>query len=138
MTKAVSDVKETVRHHFSEIMNHGRVDKFEDVWTDNCVIKGLQGRSFKGTRGVKKRILDFRKAVPDLKVKVDDVLAEGNKVVATWEMSGTFKHDYNGIKGTGKKFNVRGVDLFKINKGKIQENSLYFDLFGLLHQIDAI
>jgi len=98
----------------------------------------LQGRSFKGTKGVKKRILDFRKAVPDLKVKVDDVLAEGNKVVATWEMSGTFKHDYNGIKGTGKKFNVRGVDLFKINEGKIQENSLYFDLFGLLHQIDAI
>jgi predicted ester cyclase len=71
-------------------------------------------------------------------VKVDIVLAEGNKVVATWEMSGTFKHDYDEIKRTGKKFNVRGVDLFKINKGKIQEDALYFDLFGLLHQIDAI
>ena len=113
MTKAVSDVKEIVRHHFSEIMNHGRTDKIEDVWANNCVIKGLQGRSFKGNRGVKKRLLDFRNAVPDLKVKVDDVLAEGNKVVATWEMTGTFKHDYNGIKGTGKKFKVRGADLFK-------------------------
>ncbi len=50
-------------------------------------------------------------------------------MVATWEMTGTFKHDYNEIKGTGKKFNVRGVDLFKINKGKIQENALYFDMF---------
>ena len=49
-----------------------------------------------------------------------------------------FKHDYNEIKGTGKKFNVRGVDLFKINKGKIQENALYFDMFDLLHQMDAI
>jgi hypothetical protein len=53
-------------------------------------------------------------------------------------MSGTFKHDYIGIKGTGKKFNIRGVDFFKIKSGKIQENALYFDLFGLLHQIDAI
>lgn len=98
----------------------------------------MQGRSFKGVRGVKKRVLDFQKAVPDLKVKLDNLLAEGNKVVATWEVTGTFKHDYNEIKGTGKKFNVRGVDLFKINKGKIQENALYFDLFDLLHQMDAI
>ena len=53
-------------------------------------------------------------------------------------MTGIFKHDYNEIKGTGKKFNVIGVDLFKINKGKIQENALYFDMFDLLHQMDAI
>jgi len=53
-------------------------------------------------------------------------------------MSGTFKHGYNGIKGTRKIFNIRGLDLFKINKGKIRENALYFDLFDLLHQIDAI
>jgi steroid delta-isomerase-like uncharacterized protein len=138
MAKGVSDVKTIVRNHFSEIINHGRVDKIEDIWADNCVIKGLQGRSFKGVRGVKKRVLDFQKAVPDLKVKLDNLLAEGNKVVATWEMTGTFKHDYNEIKGTGKKFNIRGVDLFKINKGKIQENALYFDMFDLLHQMDAI
>ncbi len=138
MIEPVSDVKETVRLHFSEIVNHGKIDKIKDVWAENCVIKGLQGRSFKGTRGVKKRILDFRNAVPDLKVKVSDVLAERNKVVATWEMSGTFKHDYNELKATGKKFNVRGVDVFKINKGKIQENILYLDVFNMLHQIDAI
>jgi hypothetical protein len=40
------------------------------MWADNCVIKGLQGRSFKGTEGVRKRILDFRKAVQNLKVRV--------------------------------------------------------------------
>ena len=59
--------------------------------------------------------MDFRKAAPDLKVRVGDVLSEGNKVVSTWEISDTFKHDYNGIKGTRKKSNLRGVDLFKIN-----------------------
>jgi hypothetical protein len=35
MTKAVSDVKETVRHHFSEIMNHGRVDEIGGCWPIN-------------------------------------------------------------------------------------------------------
>ena len=82
-------------------MNHGRIDKIEDLWAENCVI---QGCSFKGAKEVKKRILDFRKAASDLKVRVGDVLSEGNKVVSTWEISDTFKHDYNGIKGTRKKF----------------------------------
>jgi hypothetical protein len=66
-----------------------------------CVI---QEYSFEGAKEVKKRILDSRKAVPDL--KVSDVLSEGNKVVCTWEMSDTFKHDYNGIEGTRKKSNI--------------------------------
>jgi len=60
-------------------VNHGRIDKIEDLWADDCVIQGLEGRSFKGTKEVKKRILDFRKAVPDLKVRIGDVLAEGIK-----------------------------------------------------------
>jgi len=40
-------------------------------------------------------------------------MAEGNKVVATWNMNGTFKHDYNEFKATKQKFNIRGTDLLR-------------------------
>ena len=130
--------KTTIRHHFSDIVNQGRIEKVDDLWANDCIIKGLQGTTFKGTKGLRKRISDFRKAIPDVKVRVDDVLVDRNKAVAVWEMSGTFDQDYKEIKATGKKFKVRGVDIFNMNKGKIQEDTLYFDFLDMLVQLDVI
>lgn len=131
-------IKTTIRHHFADIVNHGIVERVDDLWASDCIVTGLQGSTFKGTKGLRKHIVDFRKAVPDVKVKVDDILVDRKSAVALWEMSGTFDHDYKGIKATGKKFKVRGVDIFKMNKGKIQEDTLYFDALDMLVQLDAI
>jgi len=69
-----------------------------------------------GIEGWKQFATAWRIAFPDLQITVEDIIGEGDKVVASWKATGTHKGDFQGIAPTGKPVTVTGVPLLRIHK----------------------
>jgi|SRR5215211_199054 len=67
-------------------------------------------------------------AAPDLETTVSRVVADERQAVVEWRMGGTFSGSpYEGFEPTGKRVELRGLDLFEIEEGLIQSTTAYFD-----------
>ena len=76
-------------------------------------------------------------AFPDLERNIEDLVAEGDKVVARWTAKGTNTGDFNGMPATGKYATSSGITIFRIADGRIVEEWSESDLLGLMQQLTA-
>lgn len=88
-----------------------------------------------GPEGVE-RLADFLlPAIPDMRIDLDDVVAEGDKVVVRLTLRGTHRGDLAGIAPTGRTIEVGVMDLFHLRGGKMSEHWALFDNLGMLRQL---
>jgi predicted ester cyclase len=79
----------------------------------------------------------IRSAVPDARYEVDDLIAEGEKVVVRWTLLGTHQGDCGGIAPTGRPIALKGIAIYRVDDGKLMERWVVSDLHGLLEEIGA-
>jgi steroid delta-isomerase-like uncharacterized protein len=77
-------------------------------------------------------------AFPDLERPVDDMVAEGDKVVARWTSYGTHTGHFQGLPPTGRRASMSGITIFRLEDGKIVEEWSESDMLGLLMALGAI
>ena len=80
----------------------------------------------------------FNKAFPDLRRNIVDMVAEGDKVAVSINVTGTYKGEFQGIPATGKQVSFTAMDILTIIDGKITEEWATADMMGLMQQIGAI
>jgi predicted ester cyclase len=94
------------------------------------------------TGGDLQRIKQFVSMVlqtfPDLHYTVEDLLAEGDKIVARLTISGTQQWAFMGIPSTGKHATISDIEIFRITNSKAVENWVQADFLGLLQQLGVI
>ena len=78
------------------------------------------------------------KNIPDFNSTIEDIIAEGDKVVVRSTMRGTHSGELLGIAPTGKKFSETGISIYRIARGKIAEVWVVDDTLGLMQQLGAI
>ncbi len=86
-----------------------------------------------GPRAFRDYYSALRSAVPDAHYVVDDLIAEGDKVVVRWRLLGTHQGPFNGIAPTGAPITLRGVAIYRVEGGKLVERWVVSDLYGALH-----
>jgi len=79
-----------------------------------------------------------RKAMPDMRVKVSHIVAEGDLVSVYWTASGTNTAAGWGIPATGKSVSVNGMTLFRFERGLIQEEWSVFNQYSLMKQLGLL
>jgi predicted ester cyclase len=77
----------------------------------------------------------IRAAFPDIHYTLEDLVAEGDKVVLRWSAGGTHKGDFMSVAPTSKRVMLSGTVTFLIREGKIQEEWSHWDALGLLQQL---
>ena len=77
-------------------------------------------------------------AFPDVRFTVEDIIAEGDKIVARYTLHGSHQGDFMGIAPTGKQFTVTGIEIFRFVNGKVVEEWVNGDDLGLLQQLGVI
>lgn len=88
--------------------------------------------------GFKQMGLMFRAAVSDLDMVVEDLIAEGDRVVDRITVRGTHTGELMGAPPSGKRFEMQEIHIARIVDGKIVERWTQIDMLGLLQQIGAI
>jgi steroid delta-isomerase-like uncharacterized protein len=79
-----------------------------------------------------------RKALPDMRVQVNHIVAEGDLVSVYWTASGTNTAPGWGIPATGKTVSVNGMTLFRFVRGLIQEEWSVFDQYPIMKQLGLL
>jgi len=77
-------------------------------------------------------------AFPDGRLTIEDMIAEGDKVVTRYTWRGTHKGDYLGIPATGKEVACTSISISRIAEGKVAEEWEEFDALGFMVQLGAI
>jgi steroid delta-isomerase-like uncharacterized protein len=90
-----------------------------------------------GRKGVKQVMADRKSAFPDMKVTVDDQVAEDDKVVNRMTITGTHQGVFMGIPATGKSFSMQAVAIFRVRDGKITDRWGQADVMGMMQQLGA-
>ena len=80
----------------------------------------------------------YLKAFPDLKVTVEDLMADGDMVVARVSYRGTHQGTLRGMAPTGKQFTVMGINIFRIANGKLVEHWGLSDRLAVLQQLGVV
>ena len=77
-------------------------------------------------------------AFPDINFTIDDMVAEGDKVVVRYTWQGTHKGTVRGMPPTGKQVKVKGIELEKIVGRKCLESWDFADSLGLMVQLGVV
>ena len=75
---------------------------------------------------------------PDVHAAVQDLIADGDRVIERIQASATHTGEFNGISPTGKQVGWTEIHIYRLEDGKIAEQWSEIDLLGLLVQLGAI
>lgn len=106
-----------------------------DEFLSNDVVAHFPGDIDLGRKEVEENERAFAIAFPDIKRTIDDLIAEGDKVVLRETVQGTHQGEFQGIKPTGRKVQVGAIVIYRFSEGKIIESWVEADFAGLMNQL---
>ena len=132
--------RDLARRFMDEVYNKGNLDFIDEVVASNWVDhdpNSPEGMS-RGVEGAKQFAEMYRNSFPDLHMTVEDLIAEGDKVVMRWTARGTHQEELMGIPPSGNRVEVTGINIDRIEGGKFVESWSNYDILGLMQQIGAV
>ena len=84
-----------------------------------------------------KHIAEIEAAFPSYEIIIEDLLAEGDKVVVRGEFRGIHRGPFAGIEPTGKSVSAGLIIIYAVASGRIVDHWMQFDLFTLLQQLQS-
>ena len=130
--------KANLRRFYDEVFNKKNRAAIEEFIDPNQVDHAAPPGTPGGLAGAKQTISMYLTAFPDLHFTVEDIIAEGDKVVARLKVRGTQKGAFMGVPPTGKQATSTVIDINRIAGGKSVEHWLEMDTLGLLQQLGAV
>ena len=128
--------KTVARRIVEEIVNRGDMATFDELvhpdYRDHIEPPGDFGRD-----GYRELILQTRTALPDLRMTIEDEIAEGDRVVIRTTVRGTHRGDFLGVAPTGLPVTLRAIGILRIVDGRLVERWNASDLLGVLEQLGA-
>jgi predicted ester cyclase len=136
--KNSTENKALVREYIEKVVNTGNTILIEK-YISEAYTEIHDGKAHKlGIKGAREHIQGVRKTYPDLKLTIENQIAEGEWVATIYTMTGTHNGLWLGIKPTGKKIRVTGVNIDRIKNGKIAEHGGAAGLLEPLLEVGAV
>jgi steroid delta-isomerase-like uncharacterized protein len=132
--------KATARRWFEEVWNQGRETTIDELFAANGVAHGLgdSEADVHGPAEFKPFLANMRAGIPDARVRVEDILAEDDRVAIRVTLEGTHTGDGLGVPPTGRRVSIQGIIIARMANGQMVEAWNSYDQLGLLRQIGAL
>jgi steroid delta-isomerase-like uncharacterized protein len=127
-----------VQRFLEEVINQGRLEQANEIVAEDFVeLDPLPGQR-QGREGLKEVIGMLRAAFPDMHWVVDEMIAEGEKVVTRFRWTGTQRGMFMGIPATGRSVVVKGVVIDRIVGGMMTDSRILMDTMALMQQLGVV
>ncbi len=133
-----TDNKALVRLYTESIENTGDISGIREFISEDYTEIFEGDRYPIGIRGAVDHVLGVRKVFPDLVIRIEQQVAEGDLVVSVYTATGTFTEEWFGMKPTGKPMVFRGVNVDRIQNGRITEHGGAVNMFEPLLRAGVI
>ena len=134
----VEENKALIRRYYDELWNLWNLSVADEIIGAEIAFRGSLGVTVQGRDGFKDYVATVRRAFPDFQNAIEDLIAEGEKVVARLTYRGTHQGELFGIPATGKQVTYDGIALFHIVDGKIVSGWVIGDTPALLRQLGGV
>jgi steroid delta-isomerase-like uncharacterized protein len=133
----MSDANKALARQFFERISAGDLSAVDELVSDDYVEHEQVAGLASGKSGARQLFEMFHSAFDQAAVKVDDMIAEGDKVFVLARMTGTQRGEFMGIAATGNTIDVNVCDYFRIDNGTLIEHWGVMDAAGMMHQLTA-
>jgi steroid delta-isomerase-like uncharacterized protein len=130
--------KALTRHFYEEVFNNKNMAGVDAFVAPNIIDHSLPPGAPGGIESVRQAITMLLTAFPDLNLTLEDIIAEGNRVVVRWTMHGTHQGASLGMPPTGKQFTIPGVSLLCLESGMAVEAWIVQDQLSMLQQLGLV
>ncbi|HYX69052.1 MAG TPA: ester cyclase [Terriglobales bacterium] len=128
--------KAVARSFFEQVLDQGHLEKYAESHAPDFVAHGRTAdATLEQDMGYAR---EERKAVPDLHIKVNEIIAERDLVLVYWTASGTNTHEGMGFPATGKSFTEPGMTLFRFKAGKMIEEWGVWSILSVEQQLGLL
>jgi steroid delta-isomerase-like uncharacterized protein len=132
---SAAENKATLRRAWDDIYSHGRLDSIEEYVVDE-VIAHEPDADVRGVHEFRRYLTTFLTAFPDTTATIEDVVAEGDKVVSRYTVRGTHRgHTEDYGPPTGREVVIEGITLYHFRAGKLAEMWDRYDNLAVMQQL---
>jgi steroid delta-isomerase-like uncharacterized protein len=135
---SIEENKAIVRRYYEEVFNQRKVDLVDEIAVEDYVEHDPFPSQGNGRSDLKARVQAILSAYNPMRFKMEDVVAEGEKVVVRWSQTATHSGNFMGIPPTGRAVTVAGIDIHALRDRRMAEHWHVVDMFGLLQQLGVI
>ncbi len=123
------------QEHLAENVNAGNIDAAVESFATDAVDHDPAPGQGAGREGFKAFFTELTTAFPDAHIEPAHMVADDDNVAIAYTLTGTHQGDFNGVAPTGRKIEVRGVQIGRFEDGKIVERWGSSDELGILKQL---
>ena len=132
----MSDNKATILRLYEEVFSKGDLDLIDELMADDFVEhEELPPGIPPGKAAPRALMTMMHGAFPDFHATVEELLEDGDKVIARVRFSGTHQGEFMGIPATGKKFDIAVIDIIELRDGKAVAHWGVMDMAGMMEQL---
>jgi steroid delta-isomerase-like uncharacterized protein len=136
---AKSKAVEIAAREFFEAMATRDPERILERWHDDGVEEVLPAESvFRGKQEIRAFLAGLFASSSNLDVSVDRVVADDSRAVVEWRFRGTFDGSFQGLEPTGRKLDLRGVDILEIEDDKVRRLTAYYDASTFARQVGML
>lgn len=123
---------------YSEVFEQGNIDLIDELLTEDFVDHEVPPGMPNGREAPKEMLSQLRVAFPDLRVAVQDMVAEGDRVAVRALMTGTHQGEYMGIPATGRTVEVAVFDMLEFRGARISQHWGVTDAMAMMQQLGVV
>ena len=130
------DLKERARQLFEDVVATGQVEKLDSLAKPDMFDHSAEAMGWAaGRAGFIQHIEWLHGSVSDIAVAIDDMIAEPDRVVVYWTLSGAHTGEFFGVPATNKTFAASAISLLTFTEGQLSEYMVRPDRLSLLQQL---
>ena len=136
---SLEENKALVRRFVEGAWSKGNLAVIDELLAHNFALRSVPPPGVTPDReGYKKWASLTQVSYVDSQTTVEDIIAEGDKVVTRWIYQGIHKGEIWGIAPTGKQVTMTGISIDRIENGKITEEWIEMDMMGMMQQLGVV
>lgn len=132
-----STSRSLIGRFYNEVLNGRRLEVIDEIASEDYVEHDPLPGQGGGREGLRERVSALNSAL-DPHFTVEDVIAEGDRVVVRWRNRGTHVESFLGLPATGKQFDIAGIDVYRVEGGRLAEHWHVVDQLSMLIQLGFV
>jgi steroid delta-isomerase-like uncharacterized protein len=132
-----AEAKAVMRRMVEELWNKGDLSVADELFHPASVSPSAPQLP-PGPEGVRAIVSSFRAAFPDYWIRIEEIVASGDRVAARFRQGGTHKGDLMGIPATGKRVEWSEMGVLRLTDGQVAESWYDVDLLALMTQLGVV
>ena len=127
--------RELIERLHTELFSSGDLATIDRFFAPDVISHDMPPGFPQGIEGVRMFFSAFREGMPDVRVRIDEIVVEDDRAAVATMIEGTHTGALMGIEPTGRRISVRGIDMVRVADGRIVEHRGLTDTVGLLRQL---